>query len=99
MGWDDEARIRCRFAFICPQLWKQLEPTAQASVRHCFQCNRDVYLAVTESELKRHSKDGHCIAVPLAREDDQFDPDETIWMVGRMDTPYGEETDAEEATR
>lgn len=64
MAWNDEAQITCRFAFTCPQQWSKLQPTEQADVRHCAACNRDVHLALTEVDLRRHCEQGHCIALP-----------------------------------
>ena len=68
MSWNEEARIGCRFHFKCPQLWSRLQPTPAESVRHCPECDRDVYLALTEEDFRRHSEDGWCIAVPVSRE-------------------------------
>jgi len=89
MAWNDEAQIACRFAFTCPQQRSQLQPTAQADVRHCAACNRDVYLALSEADLRRHSEQGHCIAVSVGQPEEEADPDEPCWVVGLMEPPYG----------
>lgn len=94
MAWNDDAQIACRFAFTCPQQWSQLQPTETDDVRHCAACDRDVHLALTEADLRRHCEQGHCIAVPLAREGEAADPDESCWVVGMIEPPYsaGKET-------
>ncbi len=93
MAWNDDAQIACRFAFTCPQQWSKLQPTETDDVRHCAACNRDVHLALTEADLRRHCEQGHCIAVPLAREEEAADHDELCWVVGRVMPPYGAESE------
>ena len=93
MAWNDEAQIACRFAFTCPQQWSQLQPTGQAHVRHCAACNRDVYLALSEADLRRHSEQGHCIAVSVGQPEEEADPDEPCWVVGLMEPPYNAESE------
>jgi hypothetical protein len=51
-------------------------------------CNRDVHLALTEADVRRHSEQGRCIAVPVVQPDDEADPDEPCWVVGMMEPPY-----------
>lgn len=91
MAWNDDAQIACRFAFTCPQQWSKLQPTGQADVRHCAACDRDVHLALTEADLRRHCEQGHCIAVPVAQPEEEADPDEPCWVAGLMETPSGTE--------
>ncbi len=67
-AWNDDARIRCRFLFMCPKRWAHLQPTPQDGVRYCGVCRRDVHLALTEEALLEHSLQGHCIAVPVVSE-------------------------------
>ncbi len=52
-----------RFAFKCPMLWSLLEPTDQAEVRHCGQCDEHVYLSRTRDEVEAHARAGRCVAV------------------------------------
>lgn len=88
MAWNEEGRIRCRFQFTCPQQWSRLQPTEKDGVRHCPACNRDVYLALSEPDVRRFSEQGRCIAVPVVQMDDNADPDESCWLVGLMERPY-----------
>jgi hypothetical protein len=61
--WNDPARIACEFAFKCPKTWDRLALTADANIRHCSECDRDVHLALTQEDLRRHADKGHCVAV------------------------------------
>ena len=63
MAWNDEATIACEFAFKCPKTWGQLTPTEAEGIRHCSECDRDVHLALTEEDFRRHADGGHCVAV------------------------------------
>lgn len=91
MAWNDETKIQCRFELICPQQWSKLQPTEQDDMRHCAECNRDVHLALSETDMRRHSEQGRCIAVPVAQPKEDADPDEPCWVVGMMATPYDTE--------
>lgn len=62
-NWNDEARIACQFSFRCPQTWERLALTKNPSIRDCSECERDVHLALTEEDFRRHGQEGHCVAV------------------------------------
>ncbi len=51
------------FTFRCPQRWDTLQPTAVDSVRHCSQCDQDVYYCHSPAEARKHADAGHCVAV------------------------------------
>ena len=63
IAWNEDALIRCEFAFKCPQVWDRLEPTAVDTIRHCLECDRNVHLAVTQAEFRRAADEGLCVAV------------------------------------
>jgi hypothetical protein len=88
MSWNEEARITCQFRFKCPQFWDRLQPSAEEEVRHCPECQRDVYLALTEEDFRKHSDEGRCMAVPVVRNSPQGDSDEPGYWMGQVDTPY-----------
>ena len=89
MSWNEKARISCRFRFKCPQVWDRLQPTDVEGVRHCPECRRDVHLASTEEDFRRHSNEGHCIAVPVLRvEEAQGQDDSMAYLVGNAFPPY-----------
>ena len=89
MSWNEEARISCRFSFKCPRLWDRRQPTAEEGIRHCHECDRDVYLALTEENFRQHSEADHRIAVPVLWPERQVDPDGPHYAVGSADPPYG----------
>ncbi|MBI4001736.1 MAG: hypothetical protein HY348_08120 [Nitrospira defluvii] len=88
MSWNEKARISCRFRFKCPQVWDRLQPTDVEGVRHCPECRRDVYLALTEEDFRKHSDEGRCIAVPVLQNSPEGDPDKSIYWVGEPGPPY-----------
>jgi hypothetical protein len=48
----------------CPQSWQFLASTPVADVRHCRECDRDVYLCLTPAEFVTHGELGRCVAIP-----------------------------------
>lgn len=88
MGWNEETRIRCRFRFKCPQLWDRLEQTGVEGTRHCPECERDLYLALTEEDFRRHGEEGRCVAVRVLQPDRDNDLDGPVYAVGMANPPY-----------
>lgn len=88
MSWDEEARISCRFRFKCPQVWGRLQPSDVEGVRHCPECERDVHLAMTEEDFRRHSEEGRCIAVLVLQPDREANLDRPVYVVGMAIPPY-----------
>lgn len=87
MSWNDEARIACEFAFKCPKQWDRLVSTATEGIRHCPECDRDVHLALTEEDFRRHADGGHCVAVRVLRpEPDEAEP---VYWFGGVHARYG----------
>jgi hypothetical protein len=82
LNWNDTTRISCDFTFKCPKTWEWLIQTENATVRHCSECDRDVYLVLTEEDLRRHGEAGHCVAVSV-KEEDSFGS-----YVGNLMPPY-----------
>jgi hypothetical protein len=82
-NWNDAAQIRCQFTFKCPKTWNRLRPTAVDGVRHCSECDRDVFLVLTEEEFRRKGEAGRCVAVPVKGEE-SFGS-----YVGNVTPPYG----------
>ena len=50
------------FRFVCPRRWEGLTPTDEPTVRHCGQCDRQVYFCSTDAETIAHARVGNCIA-------------------------------------
>lgn len=65
MEGDFNHRITCQFKFTCPMVWGLLSPTDQIKVRFCGECQREVFICVSEGELDFHVKRGHCVAIPV----------------------------------
>ena len=87
MSWNDEARIACEFTFKCPKQWDRLTPTAVDGVRHCPECDRDVHLALTEEDFRRHAEGDHCVAVRVLQP--EINDEEPVLWVGNVRAPYG----------
>ena len=81
-NWNDEARIRCEFTLRCPKVWNRLQRTAVEGVRYCSECDRDVFLVLTEKDLQRYANAGHCVAIPVKGEG------ESDWYVGHIHPSY-----------
>lgn len=87
MSWNEEATIACEFAFKCPKQWDRLLPTAVDGVRHCPECDRDVHLALTEEDFRRHADGGHCVAVRVLQP--ELDEAEPVYWLGGPIARYG----------
>jgi hypothetical protein len=88
MTWNDEARISCEFSFKCPKQWDRLQPTSLEGVRHCPECDRDVYLALSEEDFRRHADEGRCVAVRVFASN-TLATAEPVYLVGSPGAPYG----------
>lgn len=88
MNWNEAINISCRFRFKCPQLWDRLLQTDVEGIRHCPECERDVHLALTEEDFRRHSEEGRCVAVRVLQSDRQAAPDMPVYLVGMAQSPY-----------
>jgi uncharacterized protein (TIGR02996 family) len=51
------------FAYRCPQRWDTLQPTQDAAVRHCPECQRDVHYCRSGQEAHRLADVGECVAI------------------------------------
>ena len=47
----------------CPAAWSRLESSFSDAVRHCSQCNRKVYLCLTDQDIKFYSSLKYPIAI------------------------------------
>ena len=55
--------VSCEFSYRCPRDWAALAPTANADIRHCGTCAREVYLCHDAEQLVKHTRAGHCVAI------------------------------------
>ncbi len=88
MAWDDEAIIECHLSFKCPRTWGQLQRTEAEGTRHCPKCNRDVHLALTEEDFRRHADGGHCVAVRVLHPVLSGEDRREAYVVGKVNVPY-----------
>jgi hypothetical protein len=47
----------------CPCTWEELDRTSEADVRHCRECDRDVYRCRTLADFVARGEQGHCLAI------------------------------------
>lgn len=50
------------FSIRCDKRWETLAETRETTVKHCQQCDRNVFLAITPGELERIAQRGDCAA-------------------------------------
>ena len=46
----------------CSQTWRILDKTDNENIRHCQECNKDVYKAKNMKEVEKITSEGDCIA-------------------------------------
>jgi uncharacterized protein (TIGR02996 family) len=79
-----KATFAVRFEFPCPNRWADLQPTGEAGVRYCAECQKNVHYCASQDEAEQHAIRGNCIAISsrlaLQVEDERagppIDPDE-----------------------
>ena len=55
-------KIQDCFEFQCPQRWEYLKPTYKSGVKHCGECDRNVYMATNKAQLLKLGDEGKCAA-------------------------------------
>jgi hypothetical protein len=58
--WECERLLRK----ACPCTWAELDRTPEADVRHCRQCDKDVYQCKTPQDYFAHGAQARCVAIP-----------------------------------
>lgn len=56
-----------KFRYRCPQRWDTLQPTEDPAVRHCTECDRNVYYCRNTEEAYRLADAGECVAIDSRR--------------------------------
>jgi hypothetical protein len=54
--------------FQCPRTWDDLQATDDPYVRLCGTCVRQVFRCDSDTEVRNHAKQGHCVAVFISNE-------------------------------
>ena len=68
------------FAFECPKLWQELEPTEEEHRRYCSTCEKSVYECNTPEELVNLGAEGKCVALS---DEAYYD----VWRIPRPGKP------------
>jgi hypothetical protein len=63
MTWNDASRIRCKMALVCSQKWDDLALTERHNVRHCGQCESEVYLVHSRLAFEAKAAQGKCVSI------------------------------------
>ena len=60
----DGTQVRnCKVAFKCPQFWSELQETEDSEIRHCKDCNKNVYRCTTDEDIADAIKRDRCVAI------------------------------------
>jgi hypothetical protein len=52
----------CEMEVNCEKSWEELTETKESLVRHCEECNKDVFFIDSQDELKKAAASGKCVA-------------------------------------
>jgi len=61
----DELIRNCKFRFQCNKTWQNLDMTSSVNIRVCRVCGEQVYLCVSDDELRRAMEANHCVAIRI----------------------------------
>jgi uncharacterized protein (TIGR02996 family) len=83
-------RCDSAFRFRCPKQWENLKPTADAAVRFCDECKKNVYYCDTIGSARRHARHDECIAVDIGIIRRKGDVDVSLMgmLLGRVSVSY-----------
>jgi len=54
----------CSLSYECPLAWEDLE--GKDKIRHCNECNKDVFWCDNEADFERHAAKENCVAFLLS---------------------------------
>jgi len=54
----------CSLSYECPLAWEDLE--GKDKIRHCNECNKDVFWCDNEADFERHAAKQNCVAFLLS---------------------------------
>ncbi len=57
-------------------------------ITHCPECDRDVHLALTEEDFRRHADEGRCVAVRVLQASVPEGDRKEVFRVGNAEAPY-----------
>jgi uncharacterized protein (TIGR02996 family) len=77
-------RCDVKMELECPKRWENLSPTAQADVRHCSACKKNVILCTDTAQARTIAARGGCVAIELGVPRFPRDLDQRQMRVGRV---------------
>lgn len=67
--WEDAKSYidirNCSFGFKCNQKWEDLLKRKEKNIKYCHDCEKEVYLIETNTELMHAIKFNHCVAIKV----------------------------------
>ena len=92
--WEDAKSYvdirNCTLGFKCIQKWESLIKRKEKNIKYCLECEREVYLIETNTELMHAIKFNHCVAIKV-RYDEIPQPKKPHIDVGMLISPNYDE--------
>ena len=67
--WEDAKSYidirNCSFGFKCNQKWEDLSKRKEKNIKYCQECEKEVYLIETNTELMHAIKFNNCVAIKV----------------------------------
>jgi hypothetical protein len=71
--WEDTKSYidirNCTLGFKCNQKWEGLLKRKEKNIKYCHECEKEVYLIDTNSELMDAIKFNHCVAIKVRHDE------------------------------
>jgi len=71
--WEDAKSYvdirNCSFGFKCTQKWEDLIKRKEKNIKYCLECEKEVYLIETNTELMHSIKFNHCVAIKVRHDE------------------------------
>ena len=93
--WEDAKSYvdirNCSFGFKCTQKWEDLLKRKEKNIKYCHECEKEVYLIETNTELMHSIKFNHCVAIKVRHDEmPQKKPHIDVGMLTSNATNYDE---------
>ena len=71
--WEDAKSYidirNCSFGFKCNQKWEDLLKRKEKNIKYCHECEKEVFLIETNTELMHAIKFNHCVAIKIRHDE------------------------------
>ena len=71
--WEDAKSYvdirNCSFGFKCNQKWEDLLKRKEKNIKYCHECEKEVYLIETNTELMDAIKFNYCVAIKVRHDE------------------------------